>query len=67
MASSIGKQKWHLLDGLVEAIRHMRGIQFLHEGLYEGLRSLFKTEYEKCLRRLRSAMDETIRLYNEKL
>lgn len=45
--STIDPQKWYLLDCLVDAIKGVGGILFLHRGLYESSHKIFKTLYAK--------------------
>lgn len=51
--SSMGTQRWNLLNYLVDSIRHVDCIQFLHGRLYEGSQKIFKTVYGKKLKATR--------------
>lgn len=57
-------QKWHLFDHLVDAIREIGGIEYLHRGLYESADKIFETLYRKSSKRRQSAMDKTVERYN---
>lgn len=54
----MGTQKWHLLDHLLDAIRHVGDVKFLHCGLYEAAHKVFKNHYRKTSKRRRSVMRE---------
>lgn len=41
-ASGIGTQKWHLLDHLIDNIKHVRGAEYLHGGSFQSLCRNFK-------------------------
>lgn len=45
--SGMGTQKWHPLEHLTYAIRHIGGVECLHEGMYEGCRNILKSRYAK--------------------
>lgn len=60
-ASGMGTSKWHSLDHVVESLRHVGGIEYLHGGLYEHAHKRFKDAYKLTSRRKRSAMEETLR------
>lgn len=64
--SSTGTQKWHLLDHLVDSIKNVGGIQFLHGDFHEGSDKVFKTVCSECPKRRGSAMDDAVRKYNAK-
>lgn len=66
-ASSIATQKWHLLDHIIEGIKHVGGVQYLHERLYESSHRVIETAYRETSRRKRFATDKAFMRQNETL
>lgn len=59
-----GTQKWHLLDNIAEYIRHVGGVQYLHESLYDSSH-IFKNANRNISCRKRTAMKEAVMRQNK--
>lgn len=64
--SGMTTQNLHRLDYLVDAIKHVGGIKFLHGGLHEWSHRILKRYMWKLLSK-KNAMNDSVHRYSEKL
>lgn len=65
-ASNMGTSKWHALEHVVDNLRDLGGIQYMHGGLYEQSHKNFKEDYKLTSKRVHSAMTETLKRQEER-
>ena len=58
--SGMGTTKFHSLDHLVDDLKVMGGIEYLHGGLFEKVHKILKEDYALTSKRVNTAMQEAI-------
>lgn len=63
----MGKRKWHSLDHLVESVKELGGIKYLHGGIYDQSHKHVYEDYSSTIKLMSSAMEETLKRQEERL